>query len=234
MKLEAIVNWLDKTLDVNAFSDVSNNGLQIARSGDDVAKVAFGVDASVRTIEAAAKSGAQMLVVHHGISWGGGIKRLTEGMYNVVKSAMDANLALYAVHLPLDANEKYGNNYELARYLGLKKLKRAFVYHGETIGVVGVLPNGKKVGVCSGGAGMHATDAKALDCDLFITGEADWGETIAAENVGMKMICAGHYATETFGVKSLSVAMAKELDVATEFIDVPHGGTSQMKLPTNL
>ena len=176
MKLERIVDWLDRVLDVKSFSDVSNNGVQIAREGDDVTKVAFGVDASVRTVKAAAAAGAQLLVVHHGISWGGGIQRLVGATYNVVKAAMDANVALYAVHLPLDANHAYGNNYELARYLGLKNLKPAFVYHGETIGVVGTLPNGKKVGVCSGGAGCHATDAKELGCDLFITGEADWGE----------------------------------------------------------
>ena len=218
MKIGRIVDWLDRTLDVKAFSDVSNNGLQIARTGDDVAKVAFGVDASVRTVRSAAAAGAQLLVVHHGISWGGGIQRLTEGVYNVVKAAMDANLALYAVHLPLDANHAYGNNYELARYLGLKNLKPAFVYHGETIGVTGTLPNGKKVGVCSGGAGCHAPDAKALGCDLFITGEADWGETIAAENVGMQMICAGHYQTETFGVKALAKAMARKLKVSTVFV----------------
>ena len=147
MKLERIVDWLDRVLDVKSFSDVSNNGVQIAREGDEVTKVAFGVDASVRTVKAAAAAGAQLLVVHHGISWGGGIQRLTGATYNVVKAAMDANVALYAVHLPLDANHAYGNNYELARYLGLKNLKPAFVYHGETIGVVGTLPNGKKVGV---------------------------------------------------------------------------------------
>ena len=218
MKLEKIVEWLDKTLDVKAFSDVSNNGVQIARTGEDVAKVAFGVDASVRTVRAAAAAGAQLLVVHHGISWGGGIQRLTGGAYNVVKAAMDADLALYAVHLPLDANHAYGNNYELARYLGLKNLKPAFVYHGETIGVTGTLPNGKKVGVCSGGAGCFAPDAKELGCDLFITGEADWGETIAAENVGMPLICAGHYQTETFGVKAVAKAMARQLKVSTVFI----------------
>ena len=143
---------------------------------------------------------------------------VTDGVYNVVKAAMDADLALYAVHLPVDANHAYGNNYELARYLGLKNLKPAFVYHGETIGVVGTLPNGKKVGVCSGGAGCHAVDAKALGCDLFITGEADWGETIAAENVGMPFVCAGHYQTETFGVKAVAKAMARQLKVATVFI----------------
>ncbi len=218
MKLSRITDWLDRTLDVRSFSDVSNNGLQIDRSGGDVRKVAFGVDGDVRTVKAAAAAGAQLLVVHHGISWGGGMQRIAGGVYNVVKAAMDADLALYAVHLPLDANHAYGNNYELARYLGLKRLKPAFVYHGETIGVTGILPNGRKVGVCSGGAGCHAPDAKALGCDLFITGEADWGETVAAENVGMPMICAGHYQTETFGVKAVAKAMARALKIETEFI----------------
>ena len=218
MQLTRITEWIDKVLDVKAFSDVSNNGVQIARTGDDVKKVAFGVDASVAFIEATAAAGAQLAVVHHGISWGGGIARIADGVYNVVAAAMRHNVALYGVHLPLDANHAYGNNYELARYLGLKNLKPAFVYHGETIGVTGTLPNGKKVGVCSGGAGCHAVDAKALGCDLFITGEADWGETIAAENVGMPMVCAGHYQTETFGVKAVAKAMARQLKVSTVFI----------------
>lgn len=218
MKLKKITDWIDTALNVRAFSDVSNNGLQIARRDEDVTKVAFGVDASVRTVDAAVKAGAQLLVVHHGISWGGGIQRLTGAVYNVVKAAMDADLALYAVHLPLDANQRYGNNYELARYLTLKNITPAFVYHGETIGCVGTLPNGRKVGVCSGGAGCFAVDAKELGCDLYITGEADWGETIAAENVGMPMICAGHYQTETFGVKALARAMKKALKIETEFL----------------
>ena len=218
MTLKRITDWLDRTLGVAEFSDVSNNGLQIDREGDVVEKVAFAVDASVASVAAAAAAGAQLLVVHHGISWGGGIARIAGGVGRVVRTAMKADLALYAVHLPLDANERYGNNFELARFLGLKSLKRAFVYHGETIGVVGVLPNGRKVGVCSGGAGAYAEEAKKLGCDLYITGEADWGETVAAANCGMKMICAGHYQTETFGVKALAKAMRRALRVDTEFL----------------
>ena len=194
MKLAKITEWIDNVLDVKSFSDVSNNGVQIARTGEEVKKVAFGVDASVAFIEAAVAAGA------------------------VVSAAIRHNVALYGVHLPLDANHAYGNNYELARYLGLKNLKPAFVYHGETIGCTGTLPNGKKVGVCSGGAGEFAVDAKKIGCDLYVTGEASWGDVIAAENVGMRMICAGHYATETFGVKALAKAMKKALRVDTVFI----------------
>ena len=217
MKIKRILDWFARELEIAKFDDVSNNGLQIAGPSD-VTKVAFAVDASLESVKAAAACGAQLLVVHHGISWGGGIRRLTGGVYNVVKAAMEGGVALAGYHLPLDANRKYGNNYELARYLGLKKLKPAFPYHGNIIGVTGVNPQGVKVGVCSGGAGEFAEEAKELGCGLYITGEASWGEVIAAENCGIEMICAGHYATETFGVKALARAIQSKLHLRTEFL----------------
>ena len=81
MKLEKIISWLDRTLKVSSFDDVSNNGLQVDRAIEQsnnpnnpnnrtISTVAFAVDASVRAVEQAAKAGAQLLVVHHGISWG--------------------------------------------------------------------------------------------------------------------------------------------------------------------
>ena len=215
MKIEKIVTWLDKTLCVGAFDDVSNNGIQVDRAGaDDVKAVAFAVDASVKSVKAAAKAGTQLLVVHHGISWGGGIRRLVGGVANVVRAAMDANLAIYACHLPLDAHPTLGNNAQLAKLLGLKNVKPAFTYHGNVIGVMGTRGN-LLVGICSGGAGEFAEEAKNLGCDLYLTGEASWGDVVAAENVGMKMVCAGHYETEVYGVRAVAKAMAKSLKVKT-------------------
>ena len=207
MKLAQIAAWLDRELELSKFDDVSNNGLQIAREGDDVKVVAFAVDGSVASVKAAAAAGAQLLVVHHGISWGGGIRRLTDGAYNVVKAAMDANLALYGVHLPLDASKKYGNNWEIARFLKLTNVRPAFNYHGNVIGVIGTSTRNatvtlgtqtikqsknQTIGICSGGAGDFGAEAKLLGCDLYVTGEASWGDVIAAENVGANMVCCGH------------------------------------------
>ena len=218
MKLEKILSWLDKTLKVDAFDDVSNNGLQIERDqgsgiGDQVKAVAFAVDASVKAVEQAAKAGAQLLVVHHGISWGGGVKRISGGVGRVVRAAIKNNLAICAYHLPLDAHPTLGNNAQLAKYFGLKNVKPAFSYHGNVIGVIGTNRHGKRIGICSGGAGEFAEEAKNLGCDLYITGEANWGDVIAAENCGMKMISAGHYETEVFGVRALAAAMKKALKV---------------------
>ena len=234
MKLAQIAAWLDRELELSKFDDVSNNGLQIAREGDDVKVVAFAVDGSLASVKAAAAAGAQLLVVHHGISWGGGIRRLTDGAYNVVKAAMDANLALYGVHLPLDASKKYGNNWEIARFLKLTNVRPAFNYHGNVIGVIGTTTRNatvtlgtqtikqsknQTIGICSGGAGDFGAEAKLLGCDLYVTGEASWGDVIAAENVGANMVCCGHYETETFGVKALAKALARSHKIKTKFID---------------
>ena len=234
MRLAQIAAWLDRELELSKFDDVSNNGLQIAREGDDVKVVAFAVDGSVASVKAAAAAGAQLLVVHHGISWGGGIRRLTDGAYNVVKAAMDANLALYGVHLPLDASKKYGNNWEIARFLKLTNVRPAFNYHGNVIGVIGTSTRNatvtlgtqtikqsknQTIGICSGGAGDFGAEAKLLGCDLYVTGEASWGDVIAAENVGANMVCCGHYETETFGVKALAKALARSHKIKTKFID---------------
>ena len=217
MTTKRILDWLDRELEVGKFDDVSNNGLQVAGPAK-VAKVAFAVDASLESVKAAVACGAQLLVVHHGISWGGGIRRLAGGIFEVVRAAIEGGVAIAAYHLPLDANRKYGNNFELARFLGLTSLRPAFAYHGNVIGVTGMNPQGVKVGVCSGGGGEFAEEAKNLGCGLYVTGEASWGEVIAAENCGMEMVCAGHYATETFGVKALARAVKAKLKVDTVFL----------------
>ena len=265
MKLEKITAWLDATLKVADFDDVSNNGLQVALpsspaieqsnnpNNQSISTVAFAVDASVRAVEEAAKAGAELLVVHHGLSWGGGIKRVSGGVGNVIRTAIESNVAVYACHLPLDAHPTLGNNAQLARLLGLKRVKPAFNYHGNVIGLVGNCSivrlfrlfdrlgvsrefrkqldaatwrrnrtieqseqsNSFKIGICSGGAGEFAEEAKNLGCDLYVTGEASWGDVIAAENCGMKMLCLGHYETEVWGVRAVAKAMKKALRLKT-------------------
>ncbi len=217
MELKQILGWLDRELDAGRFDDVSNNGLQVEASGEAV-RVAFAVDASLGSVREAARRGAQLLVVHHGISWGGGIRRIEGGVGRVVRAAFEGGVSVAAYHLPLDASAKYGNSRLLARFLGLKGIEPAFSWRGCAVGVVGRNPQGVMVGVCSGGGGEFAEEAARLGCGLFVTGEASWGEMVAAENCGVEMVCAGHYETETFGVRALAAAMARGLRVETGFV----------------
>ena len=200
MKLKRILDWLDRELDVGKFDDVSNNGLQVEASGE-VGRVAFAVDASLESVRNAAKSGAQLLVVHHGISWGGGIRRIVGGVGRVVRAAIDGGVSVAAYHLPLDANAKYGNNHELARFLGLRDISPAFSYHGNVIGVTGYNPQGVKVGVCSGGAGEFAEEAKDLGCGLYVTG--DMSGSFFANNYPCLMAGVAMGRTLTYAIKAI-------------------------------
>lgn len=218
MKLNAVIDFIDSILKPHEFEDVSNNGLQIECSDKEIKRVAFAVDASLKSVKAAAESRADLLVVHHGLSWGGGFKRITKATYSIVKTALDADLAIAGYHLPLDANEEVGNNWEIAREMKLERITPAFSYHGNVIGVVGYTSEGKKIGICSGGAGEFAVKAKELGCKEFITGEANWAEVIAAENAGAPLKTLGHYETETYGVKALSRKIAEKLGLETIFV----------------
>jgi dinuclear metal center YbgI/SA1388 family protein len=246
MKLTAFAERLDRLLAVGKFKDCSNNGLQLANRGE-VTRVLAGVDASLRLLREAEARGADCVVCHHGISWGDSLARLTGLNHALVSFALSRNIAIYAAHLPLDAHPKLGNNAQLCRALGLGRARPAFSYHGETIGLVGAYPRAlsrdafharvrravsadlrtldfgparvRTVGVVSGGAADMADQAAALGADVFLTGEASLQGYVLAENLGLNVVFAGHYATETFGVRALAELLPRQLGLPAEFAD---------------
>jgi dinuclear metal center YbgI/SA1388 family protein len=239
-------------LDIEGFgeSDTSLNGLQVDNDGADIHKIAFGVDASMETFERAAACGAGMLFVHHGLFWGKPL-RLTGNHRRRIKFLLDHNICLYAAHLPLDQSLQYGNNAVLARLLGLINIEPFGLYHNKKIGYkgtfprpvtineavkkitfmdrppVGVFPFGKKenatCAVVSGGAPFEALQALEEGVDLYVTGEPShqiYSECLEGK---LNMIAGGHHSTEVWGVRELMQYCANELNLDTEFIDVPTG-----------
>jgi dinuclear metal center YbgI/SA1388 family protein len=249
--LDALVSLLDTSLDCPAFRDASHNGLQLANRSGAVTRVVAGVDASLRLLKEAAARGAECVVCHHGLSWGDSLARITGLNHRLVSFAVEHNLAVYAAHLPLDAHPRYGNNARLCRALGLSGLKPAFDYHGQIIGFtaaaarpmtfgafcdrvrVAVNPEiralafgaerVRTVGVVSGGASDMIDQAAALGLDVFLTGEPSLQGYNLAENLGMNVVFAGHYATETFGVRALAGLITRKLKIPAEFVDFKIG-----------
>jgi putative NIF3 family GTP cyclohydrolase 1 type 2 len=74
--LDDVVRFLDRTLETQLFRDYGPNGLQV-EGRREVTRVVTGVSANLALIEAAAARGADLLVVHHGLIWGGGLERVT-------------------------------------------------------------------------------------------------------------------------------------------------------------
>lgn len=252
MKLDELVKIFDETLDIGAFSqDVSNNGLQVEGSGE-VGRVMFAVDACQEVFDAAAEEKADLIFVHHGLSWGGGMKRWTGMDARRFSTLFRSGISLYAAHLPLDAHAVYGNNAGLSDLIGLEKRRPFFEYDGVKIGFSGTLPGertlgeiaaglgetleiepllrgdaGRRIGtaaVVSGGGGIDAViAAKEAGCDLLITGEMEHVMHHPALELGVAVIALGHYASETVGVLAMEKFIAETCPVETCFAEAPTG-----------
>lgn len=232
-------------------ADVSKNGIQIQNSEPDskqIKKIAFAVDACEATVTKAAELGADMLFVHHGLFWGG-CEPLVNHVYKRVAPFIKNDIALYACHIPLDANDPYGNNFGLANRIGLKNQERFGVWRGMVSGVKGELqaavsfeklvqlamnpgekplcqlPFGKKeiktVGIISGGGASDVYQAIELGLDAYITGEMEHSLYHYIRESGINVIAMGHYQSETIGVQLVAEKVKKELGLETVFIDFP-------------
>lgn len=240
-------DWL--SLDTIADYPGALNGLQLENSGQ-VTKIAAAVDAGLPVIEEACAAGVNLLVVHHGLFWQGA-QRIEGALYRKLKLAMDHDLAIYSAHLPLDMHPELGNNALLVAALGFTGEGRPFApWKGRDLGLrvtcdldrdellarvaaaVGdapkLAPGGptrvRELGVITGGAGSQIHELAATGIDTFLTGEGPHWSYTAAEELGINLIYAGHYATETFGVKALAARWAAEFPGLTaSFIDHPTG-----------
>jgi dinuclear metal center YbgI/SA1388 family protein len=247
--LSTLVSHTDKILNTASIGDYGGavNGLQVENSGQ-VTRIAATVDASLATVMLAIKAKADLMIVHHGLFWSPS-HPWTGKKFELMRLLIENNIAIYSSHLPLDAHPKLGNNAQLCAALGFKKLQPFFASHGQLIGfkttvsisrdelairlarVVGnkplVIPGGntvcRRVGVVTGGAGGDLKTAAAEGVDTFITGEGPHWTYALAEELGLNVFYAGHYATETFGVKALAANLSKEFGVPWTFLDHPTG-----------
>jgi dinuclear metal center YbgI/SA1388 family protein len=242
-KLEAVVSYAQRYLRVADTEDYpgAHNGLQVENGGK-VARVLAAVDAGLPVIKKAAAAGpGSLLVVHHGLFWSG-VQPITGIFREKLEMMRKADMALYSVHLPLDAHAAVGNNVLLAKALGLRGLKtflgfgRAGTFNGSRTDLVrrlmkttGRAPEvcaagsarPRRVGVITGGAGDMVEKAAAAGVDTFVTGEGPQWSWVRAEELGINVIYGGHYATETLGVQALAAHLAKKFRVPWKFIDHP-------------
>ncbi len=141
MKLTQIVDFLNQTLQLSNFgSDASNNGLQVEGCSE-VKKIVYAVDASLAVFEQAAALDADMIIVHHGLSWGSEPRRFVGATAKRLNSLFKRDISLYAAHLPLDAHPELGHNAQLAKFMELENLSDFCPYHGMSIGFQGRLSN---------------------------------------------------------------------------------------------
>jgi dinuclear metal center YbgI/SA1388 family protein len=248
MERSALTAYLDEFLHIAEIEDYGPQGLQVEASGTDVARLALAVDAALPAIEAAAEWNAQLLLVHHGILWRT-VERIAGPLGRRVRALIDNDIHLYAAHLPLDAHPRVGNNARLAQLLGVTVTAWWCAPTNVPIGIVGAAPTGthrddlaalleskletnvrllacgpeevQTVAIISGFGADQIGAAKEQGADTFVTGETSHANYWAASEHGLNVLYAGHYATETVGVRALGDHLADRFGLDVRFFDFP-------------
>ncbi len=246
MDLGKIIEFLETTFQVSNIQDFPNafNGLQLANNGT-VHKIVGAVDASRISIEKAIEKQAQLLIVHHGLLWNG-VQPIVGPLYELYKKAMEANLAIYSMHLPLDVHPQWSHNATIAKHLDLtpeghfahykdqacglicsepqetisleERLQTLFPYSLHTLKFGPKKPS--RIGIVSGSGGMEIlTDALNHSIDTLITGELRYSAVSFAQLYSLNVFVCGHYATECFGVQNILNLLQENFQIPCSFID---------------
>ena len=246
---ESVFGFLEDLLQVRDFPDYSAawNGVQV-QPPPTLSRVAVAVDASLATIRGAVEVGADLLLVHHGLFWDPD-PRLVGPRFKRVQALLEGGVGVYAVHLPLDAHPEVGNAAELAREVGIRVEGRFGEGKGVEVGWWGVagasreafhqevarvvqgpvrlIPGGpahvERVGVVTGAGGNFIRDAAEKGLDTLLTGEGPHHTFVEAMEYGVNVLYAGHYATETWGVKAVARRLEERFGLPWHFVDVPSG-----------
>lgn len=249
VRLAELTEFLDDYLKISDVPDSprSFNGLQVEGSGD-VNKFLVAVDASKASIEAAVSGGFDLLLVHHGLFWSGS-PMITGRNFQRLQPLLSHGIAVYSSHIPLDLHPEVGNNAVLAGKLGLRDLKPFGSFDGVQIGVRGETDQGiaelnhaieaelgfesqllstgpqkaGQVAIVTGAGGSFLEEASKVGVNTLVTGEASHHNYFDAEEWGINLILAGHYATETVGVQALGRKLAQKFALDWEFFDHPTG-----------
>jgi len=245
-----IIAFLDELLEVDGFPDLGPNGLQVP-GAQQVGTVLTGVSAQRALFERAIQEDAQLVIAHHGILWDFEPRRIGPAQATRLKLLLANDVALAGYHLPLDAHPEHGNNALLAQELGATSHAPAFPFKGRPIGVIArfdgdgvpaaelwkrtaevtdreplVFDTGperiRTLGIVSGSAANSLQEAIDLGLDAFLTGEPKEHVMAQAHESGIHFVAAGHYATETLGIRRLGDLVATRFGVRHVFADIPN------------
>jgi dinuclear metal center YbgI/SA1388 family protein len=168
-----------------------------------------------------------------------------------LKLLFDADMSLAAYHLPLDAHPELGNNALLGRALGARELEPFALHKGRPIGFIAGFPGDgvparelfarveqitdrqplvfdsgpkyiRRMGIVSGAGADFLAEAVAAGAEAFLTGEPAERVMAQAKEAHVHFIAAGHYATETLGIKRLGEHLSERFGLRHVFVDVPN------------
>ncbi|TVP44356.1 MAG: Nif3-like dinuclear metal center hexameric protein [Gemmatimonadales bacterium] len=223
------------------------NGLQV-EGPEHVGRVGAAVDASENVIARAVEESVDLLLVHHGLFWDSE-RRITGRRFRKLDALIRGGIGVYSSHLPLDRHPEVGNSALLMRALGLEPAAEFGEWKGQTLGwqtscdlsrttlgerlgdavggPVRVFDAGpdtvRTLAVVTGAGASFLAEAAASGVDTLITGEAPHHAFHDARELGVNLMLAGHYLTETWGVRAVASRLEKEFGLPWVFLDDPSG-----------
>lgn len=245
-----MLSYLDDLLSPASFRDYGPNGLQVP-GPERIQTVVTGVSASAELFERAAERDADLVLVHHGIFWDGAPLALTPSSKRRLQLLFDNDMALAAYHLPLDGHPEVGNNALIAKGLGCTTREPFAIHKGMPIGVAGRFAGDgisadelvsrvreltdrepltflagpervRCIGIVSGAGADYLPEAVVAGHDAFVTGEPAERVMTQAQEDNIHFLAAGHYATETFGVRRIGDLLAQQFGIRHLFVQVPN------------
>ncbi len=244
MLLKELGDYIGSLLDVSRFRDYCPNGVQVEGRAQ-VRRIASGVTASQRLLDAATAWGADAILVHHGYFWRNEDAAITGIKKRRIAHLLQHDISLLAYHLPLDAHAELGNNVQLGLRLGFVEQGR---FSEQDIACYGelelaqtlaqltshiahslqrspqVIGEGdrtiRRIAWCTGAAQGYFEAAVALGVDAFLTGEISEQNVHVAQETGVTFIAAGHHATERYGVQALGEHLAAQFGLEHRFFDM--------------
>jgi len=244
MRLSELSDYIGSLLEISRFRDYSPNGIQVEGRAE-INRIATGVTASQRLLEAATAWGADAILVHHGYFWRNEEQTVTGIKKRRIAHLLQHDMSLLAYHLPLDAHPDLGNNAQLAKRLGLLAQGRFgeqdIAWHGElqqpqalnqfATRIASALQRTpliigdhermlRRIAWCSGAAQSYFEQAVELGVDAFVTGEISEQNVHVADETGVAFIAAGHHATERYGVQALGEHLAQQFKIEHRFFDM--------------
>mgnify|MGYP001765218943 CR=1 FL=1 len=244
MLLNDLRDYIARLLEPDRFRDYCPNGLQV-EGKTEVRRIASGVTASQKLLEAATAWKADAILVHHGFFWRNENATITGTKKRRIAHLLQHDVSLLAYHLPLDAHAELGNNAQLGQLLGFMEHGRfgeqEIAWHGELaqqqtlsqltgkihrtlervpLAIADGDPLIRRIAWCTGAAQGYFEEAVALGVDAFLTGEISEQNVHLAQETGVAFIAAGHHATERYGIQALGNHLTEHCGVEHCFFDL--------------
>lgn len=220
MKLKDFIAAVERTAPMDLAAEWDNPGLLVDPAEKEIRRVLVTLDCTAAVAREAGERDCQMVLSHHPLFFHP-VRHLlrqdpeTAAAWTLIRQGVGC----YTAHTNLDSAEG-GVNDTLCALFGLTDIRPFF----GGMGRVGMLQKAMTLGafvrdvndllgtnvrftgdpetlvarvaVLGGAGGDTVADAKAAGADVLLTGEAKHHEALAAVEIGLPLIDAGHYETE--------------------------------------